>query len=102
VHFIDDDAGTFIEDRRIITELVHVSAPEPLGRELDGGERILHFMRDPARNLPPCSHALHSLELGKIVEYEDHAYPFVIVTIEHRGLAQQRQPLPAYGHGKLL
>jgi hypothetical protein len=51
-------------------------------------------MGDPAGHLTPCSHALHPLELGKVIEKKDHADALEIFAMKNRGLTQHRQPLP--------
>src|SRR3546814_14015659 len=50
--------------------LPFLSPLEPLGGELDRGERVLDLMCDTARDIRPCGTALVEQLLGNVVEGE--------------------------------
>ena len=49
----DDSAGEFVEQLSVLFDLLAIASLEPLGCQLDRGQRILDFMRDTTRNIRP-------------------------------------------------
>ena len=64
----DDRPGQPLEGRRIVLDLLAVAALQPLGGELDRGQRILDLVRDPAGDVGPGGAALVEQLLGDVVE----------------------------------
>ena len=63
-------------------------APQPLGRELDRRQRVLHLVRDAPRHVAPGRHALRHHEVGHVVEGDDIALEPAVV----RRAAPRRAP----------
>ncbi len=69
----DDRAGQPLEGRRIAVDLLAVAALQPLGGELDRGQRVLDLVGDAAGDVGPGGAALVEQLLGDVVEGEDMA-----------------------------
>ena len=69
----DDRPGQLLERRRVGRDLLAVAALEPLGGELDRGQRVLDLVGDAAGDVGPGGAALVEQLLGDVVEGEDVA-----------------------------
>src|SRR6266550_5545241 len=80
VHLLDDVRGTLIQNRTVAVEQFAIAFSEPLGGQLDGGERILDLMSDTPCDFPPCLHSLHLLNLCDVLEkdHDAHGFSFII------------------------
>ncbi len=64
-----------------LLDLREVFALEPLGGELDRGQRVLDLVRDAARDVGPGGLALGRLEFGDVVEGHDEADRLALDTL---------------------
>ena len=76
VDLADDGVGALVENGLAFEDVPAVPALEPLGRELDRGQRILDFVRDAAGDVGPRRRALRGDEIADVVEGDD-ARPIV-------------------------
>ena len=53
IHLVDDDLGTFVEERAILTQAAEEAALQTLGRQFDGRQGIFYFVGDPPGHFPP-------------------------------------------------
>ena len=73
VDLAHDRVGALIEHRRVVGDRLAVFAAQPLGRELDRGQRVLDLMGDAAGDVGPGRGALRRHQLGDVVERDDIA-----------------------------
>ena len=72
---LDDGAGQAIHLCRVDRpDLVKVLVAEALRCELDGSERVLDLVGEPARHLAPCGVALRLNELGDVIEHDHDSF----------------------------
>ena len=79
VGLADDHVGILLERRALVADHRPELAPQPLGRELDRGQRVLHLVRDAPRHVAPGRHALRDDEVGHVVEGDDVALEVAVV-----------------------
>ena len=73
VDLVDDGGGALVENVAIFGDPVEVAFPQPLGRKLDRGQRILDLMGDAAGDLLPGGKPLRLFQVGQVVEDDDKA-----------------------------
>ena len=71
VHLGDDGGGALVEDVAVLADAVQEALAQPLGRELDGGERVLDLVGDAPGHLLPGGEPLRLLQVGEVVEEDD-------------------------------
>ena len=73
VDLTHDGFGALLEHGRILGDRLAVFAAQPLGRQLDRGERILDLVGDAPGDVRPCRGALRQHQLGDVVDGDDIA-----------------------------
>src|SRR5208282_6706749 len=63
---------------RIAPDLLEILAFEPLGRQLDRGQRVLDLVRDAPGHVAPGGRALRGKQLGDVVEGDDEAFGLAV------------------------
>jgi hypothetical protein len=81
VGLADDDVGVLLERLALVADEGAELAPQPLGRELDRGERVLDLVGDAAGDVAPGGHALGDDELGHVVEGDDDALERAVLAL---------------------
>ena len=82
--------GRALEDLRILG--IHAAqelAPHALGRQLDGGQRILDLVREAPRHLAPGGVALRLQQRGDVVEHQHHARSAADIVRQRRAGAHE-------------
>ena len=87
----DDRAGQLLEGAGVGADLLAVAALQPLGGELDRGQRVLDLVGDAAGDVGPGGAALVEQLLGDVVEGED------VAALDPHPLHRQRARLAAGG-----
>ena len=73
VDLAHDRVGALVENGAVLADDVAVFAPQPLGRKLDRGERVLDLVGDAARDVGPGGGALGRYQIGDVVKRDDIA-----------------------------
>ena len=73
VDLAHDRVGALLEHRAVVGDDLAVFAAQPLGRELDRGQRVLDLVGDAAGDVGPGRGALRGDQLGDVVEGDDVA-----------------------------
>ncbi len=99
VDLVDDGLDGFGEQQ--LFGLAHLAGElhfQALGRQLDGRERVLDFMRQPARHLAPGLRALGRDHFGNIVEHQQE-----LLGAGHPGAARDQRDgvVGGAGHGRV-
>ena len=95
-----DDVGVLFKLFRV-GDLIAVFALDALGAQLDGGQRVLDFVGNAARDIAPGGHALGRDKLGDVVEGHDKAlYPGIAAPFGHAN--QQAFQLATPGQANLI
>ena len=72
VHLLDDGLAALGQDLLEARGRLDVGLADPLGRELDGGERVLDLVGELPRHLAPGRDLLGAHQRGEVVEHEHH------------------------------
>ena len=84
----DNGVGADLERFRIGLDFVEIFPPEALGRQLDGRQRVLDFVRNAPGDICPGRQPLRRLQVCDVVEGDDEAHDLFV---EHfRGHADQQ------------
>jgi hypothetical protein len=74
VHLLDDSRVHLSKIAPLPLEQFGIPLSQPLGGQLDGRKRIFDLVSDTPRDLTPCLHSLHFLNLGDILEKDHDAH----------------------------
>ena len=69
----DDGVGALVEDLAVLVDGPAELALQPLGRQLDRGQRVLDLVGDAARHVGPGGRALGRDQIADVVEGDDVA-----------------------------
>ena len=65
----------------VLLDLLQVVAPQPLGRQLDRGQRVLDLVGDAAGDIGPGRLALRRQQFGDVVEGDDKAADLIVAVL---------------------
>src|SRR5271165_6008980 len=80
-HMPDDRIGADREGFRVVLDLLEISAPQPLRRQLDRGQWVLDLVRNATGDIGPGCLALCRQQFGNVVECDDEAADFAAVML---------------------
>ena len=102
VHLLDDRLRALGDELQLLAGAPSQPAPEALGRQLDGGERVLDLVGDALGDLPPGRDTLGLQELGEVVEDDDRARILAIRPAERGRRGEERERRAAQAELELL
>ena len=88
---LDDGCRALIQDRSVAFKQLRIALPQPLGRELDGRQWVLDFVRDPSRHLAPRLHSLNLLNLRDVLQKDHDAQDVPLVVSQGGGGDHHRE-----------